>query len=144
LPARGIHEEDDVRIGELSRKTGVHERLLRYYEEQNLLQPERRPSGYREYSEADVDTVRRIRSLLAAGLNTATIATILPCLRDDGERLVPTCSDLLADLAKERERITEAIIDLQTSRSALDNVIAAAPAEVAERATSGATANTTR
>ncbi|QKV90684.1 MerR family transcriptional regulator [Streptomyces sp. NA02950] len=133
-----------MRIGELSRKTGVHERLLRYYEEQNLLQPERRPSGYREYSDADVDTVRRIRSLLAAGLNTATIATILPCLRDEGERLVPTCSDLLADLTKERERITKAITDLQTSRSALDEVIAAAPADVAERATSGATDRITR
>ncbi|MEU8975333.1 MerR family transcriptional regulator [Streptomyces monashensis] len=133
-----------MRIGELSRRTGVHERLLRYYEEQNLLQPERRPSGYREYSEADVDTVRRIRSLLAAGLNTATIATILPCLRDDGERLVPTCSGLLADLARERERITQAIIDLQTSRSVLDNVIAAAPAEVAEHAAIAGTANTTR
>ncbi|MEU0030326.1 MerR family transcriptional regulator [Streptomyces sp. NPDC006335] len=130
-----------MRIGELSRKTGVHERLLRYYEEQHLLQPERRPSGYREYSEADVDTVRRIRSLLAAGLNTTTIATILPCLRDEGERLVPTCSDLLADLTKERERITKAIIDLQTSRAALDKVIAAAPADVAKRATSGATSD---
>ncbi|MEV3972538.1 MerR family transcriptional regulator [Streptomyces sp. NPDC050698] len=128
-----------MRIGELSRRTGVHERLLRYYEEQHLLRPERRPSGYREYSEADVDTVRRIRSLLAAGLNTATIATILPCLRDEGERLVPTCSDLLADLTRERERITRAITDLQTSRAALDDVIAAAPADVRERAASGAT-----
>ncbi|WP_067480037.1 MerR family transcriptional regulator [Actinomadura hibisca] len=128
-----------MRIGELSRRTGVHERLLRYYEEQDLLQPARRPSGYREYSEADVDTVRRIRSLLAAGLNTATIGTILPCLRDEGERLVPTCSDLLGDLMRERERITKAITDLQTSRSALDSVIAAAPADVAERATTGTT-----
>ncbi|MFJ3661856.1 MerR family transcriptional regulator [Streptomyces sp. NPDC090119] len=124
-----------MRIGELSRRTGVHERLLRYYEEQNLLRPERRPSGYREYIEADVDTVRRIRSLLAAGLNTASIATILPCLRDDGERLVPTCPDLLADLAEERKRITKAITDLKASRAALDDVIAAAPADVAARAT---------
>ncbi|WP_306317730.1 MULTISPECIES: MerR family transcriptional regulator [unclassified Streptomyces] len=117
-----------MRIGELSRRTGVHERLLRYYEEQQLLRPARRPSGYREYEEADVDTVRRVRSLLAAGLNTATIATILPCLRDEGERLVPTCSDLLADLLKERERIDKAITDLEISRSALDDVIEAAPA----------------
>ncbi|MFG3095904.1 MerR family transcriptional regulator [Streptomyces sp. NPDC048202] len=124
-----------MRIGELSRRTGVHERLLRYYEEQNLLRPERRPSGYREYIEADVDTVRRIRSLLAAGLSTASIATILPCLRDDGERLVPTCPDLLADLAEERKRITKAITDLKASRAALDDVIAAAPADVAARAT---------
>ncbi|MGW3388168.1 MerR family transcriptional regulator [Streptomyces cinereoruber] len=123
-----------MRIGELSRRTGVSERLLRYYEEQGLLRPERRPSGYRAYAEGDVDTVRRIRGLLAAGLNTATIATILPCLRDDDERLVPTCPDLLADLAGERERISRAIVDLQASRAALDDVIAAAPADVAARA----------
>ncbi|AEW98277.1 MerR family transcriptional regulator [Streptantibioticus cattleyicolor] len=123
-----------MRIGELSRRTGVHERLLRYYEEQHLLSPRRRPSGYREYDEADVDTVRRIRGLLAAGLNTATIATILPCLRQERDRLVPTCPDLLADLLRERERITQAITDLRTSRRALDDVIAAAPADVAERA----------
>ncbi|MCX5537372.1 MerR family transcriptional regulator [Streptomyces sp. NBC_00006] len=123
-----------MRIGELSRRTGVHERLLRYYEEQQLLDPARRPSGYREYGEADVHTVRRIRSLLAAGLNTSTIATILPCLRDEDERLVPTCPDLVGDLLKERDRISRAIDDLRSSRSALDDVIAAAPADVAERA----------
>ncbi|RSN61934.1 MerR family transcriptional regulator [Actinomadura sp. WAC 06369] len=128
-----------MRIGELSRRTGVHERLLRYYEEQQLLRPERRPSGYREYGEADVETVRRIRCLLAAGLGTATIAKILPCLRDEDERLVPTCSDLLADLCRERERITQAITDLEISRAALDTVIAAAPADVAERALGKAT-----
>jgi DNA-binding transcriptional MerR regulator len=119
-----------MRIGELSRRTGVSERLLRYYEEQHLLKPERRPSGYREYSEADVSTVRRIRSLLAAGLSTTTIATVLPCVREEGERLIPTCSVMLADLSQERRRIVQAITDLQTSRDALDTVIAAAPADV--------------
>ncbi|MEU4579200.1 MerR family transcriptional regulator [Nonomuraea sp. NPDC023979] len=123
-----------MRIGDLSRRTGVHERLLRYYEEQGLLHPARRPSGYREYSDEDIDTVRRIRSLLAAGLNTSAIATILPCLRDDGDRLIPTCSDLLADLHRERERITQSITDLQTSLGALDRVIAAAPPDVTRRA----------
>ncbi|WP_131736939.1 MerR family transcriptional regulator [Actinomadura roseirufa] len=123
-----------MRIGELSRRTGVHERLLRYYEEQGLLHPERRPSGYREYGEGDVDIVRRIRSLLAAGLSTSTIATILPCLRDDGDRLIPTCSDLLADLHRERARITRSITDLQTSLGALDSVITAAPPDVTRRA----------
>ncbi|GAA0396182.1 MerR family transcriptional regulator [Streptomyces luteireticuli] len=123
-----------MKIGELSRRTGVHERLLRYYEAQGLLTPERRPSGYREYAEADVQAVRRIRSLLAAGLTTATIAQILPCLRDEDDRLVPTCPDLLTDLFRERERITRAITDLQTSRSALDAVIAAAPEDVTSRA----------
>jgi DNA-binding transcriptional MerR regulator len=125
-----------VRIGELSRRTGVHERLLRYYEQQGLLEPARLPSGYREYSDSDVDLVGRIRSLLAAGLGTATIATVLPCLRDDGQRLVPTCPDLVTDLCRERDRLSSAIAELEASRTMLDTVIDAAPSEVAAAAKS--------
>ncbi|WAL68528.1 MerR family transcriptional regulator [Amycolatopsis cynarae] len=116
-----------IRIGELSRSSGVSPRLLRYYEEQGLLRPQRRPSGYREYLSTDVAVVRRIRGLLAAGLSTATIASVLPCIREDGERLVPTCPDLVAQLRRERERIDQAIDELTTSRRILDSVITAAP-----------------
>ena len=114
-----------MRIGELARRTGVNERLLRYYEQQGLLQPERLPSGYRVYGESDVAVVHRIRSLLAAGLSTATISQILPCLRDDGEGLGPTCTELIAQLQDERARMTSAIEELETSRSLLDTVITA-------------------
>ncbi|MBX6386006.1 MAG: hypothetical protein IRZ07_24040 [Microbispora sp.] len=57
-----------------------------------------------------------------------------PGASDDGDRLVPTCSDLVADLHRERDRITRSIADLQTSLSALDRVIAAAPPDVTHRA----------
>lgn len=119
-----------IRIGELSRRSGVNQRLLRYYEEQGLLRPQRRPSGYREYLPSDVAVVRRIRGLLAAGLSTATISSVLPCIREDGERLVPTCPDLVAQLRRERDRIDQAIEDLTASRQALDTVITAAPIPV--------------
>lgn len=117
-----------MRIGEMVRRTGVSERLLRYYEEQSLLHPDRLPSGYRVYNEIDIDTVRRIRSLLAAGLSTTIIARILPCVCIDGSTLTPMCSDTIAELWRERERITHAINELHASRSMLDTVIAAAPA----------------
>ncbi|KWT62121.1 MerR family transcriptional regulator [Streptomyces albus subsp. albus] len=116
-----------MRMKEMVRRTGVHERLLRYYEQQGLLAPERLPSGYRVYSESDVEVVRRIRCLLAAGLPTSLIAQVLPCIRSDDGRLVPTCPDLVAQLRQESERITRAIEELQTSRTMLDTVIAAAP-----------------
>ncbi|MES4902680.1 MULTISPECIES: MerR family transcriptional regulator [unclassified Streptomyces] len=119
-----------MRIGELARRTGVNERLLRYYEQQGLLQPERLPSGYRVYDESDVATVQRIRSLLAAGLSTALISQIMPCLREGGEGLVPTCSELVAQLRDERARMTSAIEELETSRSLLDTVITAGVAAV--------------
>ncbi|MEU8288743.1 MerR family transcriptional regulator [Micromonospora sp. NPDC048905] len=119
-----------MRIGELQRRTGVSHRLLRYYEEQNLLRPERRPSGYREYRESDVATVAHIRTLLAAGLSTATIADLLPCMGTDGNRLIVDCPELLVDLNRERERLTAAIDDLRAVRDVLDGVISSAPPEV--------------
>jgi DNA-binding transcriptional MerR regulator len=110
------------------RRTGVSERLLRYYEEQGLIAPERLPSGYRVYTEADVETVRHIRTLLAAGLPTAKIRHMLACVRDDGPGLVPLCPTMVADLQSERERIARTIRDLEASQSILDEVIARGPA----------------
>ncbi|WP_409182088.1 MerR family transcriptional regulator [Amycolatopsis sp. VS8301801F10] len=110
-----------MRIGELSKRTGVDEQLLRYYEKQGLLHPARTPNGYREYAEADVSAVRRIRELLAAGLPTATIAEIGSCVRD--EPLTPACDGVLERLRGERDRIDAALARLQSSRAALDTVI---------------------
>lgn len=119
-----------MRIGELHRRTGVSHRLLRYYEEQDLLRPSRRPGGFREYREEDVHTVRHIRGLLAAGLSTTTIADLLPCLTTRGDNLIADCPELLDDLFRERDRINTAIDELRTARDALDAVIATAPAEL--------------
>lgn len=120
-----------MRIGELGQRTGVSVRLLRYYEEQGLISPARRLSGYREYTSADVATVGHVRSLLAAGLSTATIAELLPCMGSDGARVVADCPELLVDLYRERARLSAAIGDLETARRALDAVIATAPPETA-------------
>ncbi|RSN26308.1 MerR family transcriptional regulator [Streptomyces sp. WAC 05977] len=123
-----------MRISELERKTGVSQRLLRYYEEQGLLRPERLPSGYRVYAEADVTTVEHIRNLLAAGLSTTTIADLLPCMGSDGGRLIADCPELLVDLHRERARLSAAIAELTTARRTLDQVIATAPPAVEHEA----------
>jgi DNA-binding transcriptional MerR regulator len=120
-----------VRIGELARRTGVSVRALRYYEEQGLLRPRRRPSGYREYTEADVRTVRHVRILLAAGLGTAVIADVLPCMVEDGGVLAPACAELTPALEKERDRIAGAIAELESARTLLETIIAAPPATAA-------------
>ncbi len=52
-----------MKIGELTQRTGISVRMLRYYEGQGLLNPHRRESGYREYSENDVLTVDRLSTL---------------------------------------------------------------------------------
>ncbi|GHJ40944.1 hypothetical protein Sm713_65530 [Streptomyces sp. TS71-3] len=113
-----------MRIGELARRTGATQRALRYYEEQGLLRPHRRPSGYREYAEEDVATVSRIRVLLSAGLRTAAIAELLPCLGEERPAQAPVCTELSAALREERSRIRSAIDDLTAALEMLDTVIA--------------------
>ncbi|GLZ39353.1 MerR family transcriptional regulator [Actinokineospora sp. NBRC 105648] len=119
-----------MRIGELARRTGVSERSLRYYEEQGLLAPTRSASGYRQFTDEHVTTVRGIRSLLAAGLSTAIIGELLPCMVDTGAGLAPGCPELVPELERERDRITAAIDELVTARALLEQVIANTPAAV--------------
>jgi DNA-binding transcriptional MerR regulator len=115
----------DVQIGVLADRAGVSTRTLRYYEEKGLLRPNRTPAGYRVYTEEHAETVRRIRILLAAGLNTDTVREILPCMVDDGEFLAPGCDDLVAELERERQRIDDRIAELHDVRSALTGIIRA-------------------
>lgn len=59
-----------MRIGELSRRTGVSARSLRYYEAQGLLTSVRSEAGQRHYSDAAVQRVSLIRQLFGAGLSS--------------------------------------------------------------------------
>ncbi|MFB7615077.1 MerR family transcriptional regulator [Kitasatospora sp. NPDC056181] len=107
-----------MRIGELARLTGVSTRLLRYYEEQGLLRPERSAAGYREYGEDALVRVRQIRGLLAAGLSTRVIAEILPCATGPLPAL-EACPDLLGTLRGELADLDARIGELTRSRQAL-------------------------
>jgi DNA-binding transcriptional MerR regulator len=114
-----------MRIGELSRRTGASVRSLRYYEEQGLLLSSRSEGGHRVYSDAAIDRVIRIQELYAAGLRSATIAHVLPCMRDvDGgpnERATPRLVEVLEG---ERVRIERQIVEMKRTRDVLDEVIA--------------------
>jgi DNA-binding transcriptional MerR regulator len=108
-------------IGELSRRTGVSHRLLRYYERVDLLHSERRPNGYRDYPEETVDTVRQIRALLAAGLPTRIIRRLLPCTAEDAN-LTP-CPGVLNDLRAHLAVLDTQAADLARARTLLRQTI---------------------
>lgn len=68
-------ERPTWRIGELSRRVGVSDHLLRAWETRyGLLHPSRSPGGYRLYSQADADRIGRMQAHLAAGLSAAEAA----------------------------------------------------------------------
>ncbi|AXB49120.1 MerR family transcriptional regulator [Amycolatopsis albispora] len=119
-------------IGELSRRTGVGAHQLRYYEAQGLLEPARgTSSGYREYGEDAVLTVRQIRKLLDAGLSTQAIAYLQPCFSGTGPDLVP-CQETLDLLNDRLQGLDEQIDTLNRTRQALRDYIAATEARMPE------------
>ncbi|UJW35360.1 MerR family transcriptional regulator [Saccharothrix sp. AJ9571] len=105
-------------IGELSGRTGVSQRMLRYYEEQGLLTARRDANGYRRYDEDSVATVRHIRKLLDLGLSTEVIADVLPCAMEDLDRL-DLCPTLVKTLRAELAELDARIDTLRRNRGAL-------------------------
>ncbi|MDX8032921.1 MerR family transcriptional regulator [Lentzea sp. BCCO 10_0856] len=112
-----------MRIGELATKTGVSVRALRYYEEQGLLASERSESGQRQYGEKAADRVQLIQQLYAAGISSAAILEMLPCVVT-GVASPP----VLAKLRGHRSSVVKQIEELQETLRKLDSVIAGAHA----------------
>lgn len=110
-----------MRIGELSRRTGVSQRSLRYYEDQGLLVSSRAPSGQRHYDEAHVAHVRTLQAFLAAGMSSRVVAEMVPCMVAPS---VEGARTAVALLARERENLSATIDDLIAARSALDGLLA--------------------
>ncbi|MEU3993180.1 MerR family transcriptional regulator [Streptomyces platensis] len=114
-----------MRIGELAARTDVSVRSLRYYEEQGLLTSSRSPSGQRHYTEAEVERVRFIQRLYAAGLSSRTISELLPCVDTPSEGNTDAA---LERMAQERNRLSAHIDELVRTRAALDGLMATARA----------------
>lgn len=110
-----------MRIGELAKRTGVSVRALRYYEDQGLLTPERSESGQRHYSENAADRVQLIQHLYAAGISSASIREMLPCVVTG-----VASPHVLTKLHAHRSSVVRQIEDLRETLAHLDSVIAGA------------------
>src|SRR5436190_11197500 len=72
-----VAEPAVLRIGEVSKRTGVSPDLLRAWERRyGLLQPTRSAGGLRLYSSDDVERVQLMRHHIAGGLATAEAAAL--------------------------------------------------------------------
>ncbi len=113
-----------MRVGELAERAGVSVRSLRYYEACGLIDAGRSSGGQRVYDDAVIERVAIIRRLLDAGLGTRAIADVLPCMAEPS-----TQTPLLTErLVAERDRLDLEIAQRQTTRDALERIIATAPA----------------
>ena len=124
-----------MKIGELSRLTGVSVRALRYYEQQGLICSVRDGNGYRDFCDAAVDVVRQGRGLIESGLPIRIIRELLPYL-DSPTQLMPKvpCAYMIEQVTRQREQLDRRIRSLVRNRDAIDAYLRAARAAAARAA----------
>src|SRR5947209_15554556 len=92
-----------MRISEVSRRTGVSIRSLRYYEQKKLLCARRLENGYRDLDEEAVERVQTIQMYLGLGLTTAQIEDILQCSEIAPiPQPLPVCEEALLELYQDK------------------------------------------
>ena len=118
-----------LRIGELSRRSGVSPELLRAWERRyGLLEPTRSAGGLRLYSAADLDRVRAMQQHLAEGLAAAEAAALAAAAEPRADQAVafsPAAArrDLDVSLSAFDEARAHAVLDELLSTATLDSIL---------------------
>ncbi len=119
-----------LKIGEVAKRSDVGIETIRYYERQGLLaEPDRRPSGYRQYDESVVSRLQFIRRAKELGFTLSEIKELLglwfdvntKCVhvRQRAERKVNDVEDKIRSLQRMKQSLKK-IISQCENRDAVD------------------------
>lgn len=113
-----------MRIGQLSRDSGIPLDTIRYYERLGLLPaPARSASGYRHYGDDDVARLSFIRRAKALGFSLAEIGELLALSSAHDDDMAQVRARTAATLAGVEHRIA----DLERMRAGLRTLLAQCP-----------------
>lgn len=128
--------ERTYRINVASEMSGVSEGLIRAWERRyGVPRPKRTPSGYRAYSEADIEVLRRLKQLTEEGVSIAEAVKLVPTIKrdvreqlDKAERAQPRAPKP-GQTDKWRQEILVAAerLDQQAIEAVLDEAMASMP-----------------
>lgn len=117
-------------IGQAAKAAGVTARAVRLYESRGLIPaPDRTATGYRLFTDEDVETLTFIRGARTLGLPLDAIGEVIE-LAKSGSPCERTCALLDQRLAE----IDAAIVDLQRLRRSITNAQRAATSGTASAA----------
>lgn len=101
-------------IKEVETLTGITKANIRFYEKEGLLAPGRSSNNYREYSEDDVEHLRKIRIFRIMGFSVAQIHQ----LADQPQRaavLMEARAGQIQKEVKELERVRQVCLEVRDS-----------------------------
>jgi Cu(I)-responsive transcriptional regulator len=105
-----------MNIGTASELSGVPAKTIRYYESIGLIKPaDRRGNNYRDYSDADVQTLRFISRARGLGFSVKEVAALLALWHDKRR----ASQDVKSLALRHVEDIDRKIVELQGMRHTL-------------------------
>ena len=108
-----------MNIGEASKRSGVSQRMIRHYEAIGIIpQAARRESGYRDYDQRDVHTLRFIRSARDLGFSIEEIGKLLTLWLDRSR----ASADVKALASARAEQLKRKEVELQAMRRSLEKL----------------------
>ena len=110
-----------MNIGEVSDRTGMPTKTIRYYEDIGLIRPLRSANGYRAFQDKDLHKLAFLGRARALGFSIDDCRTLLDLYEDDSRE-----SAQVKSLAEEHLRqIEEKIDQLQSMRATLSHLVEA-------------------
>ena len=108
-----------LKRGNLAKMAGVNIETIRYYEKQGILpEPDRSPSGYRQYDDETVNRIRFVKRAQKLGFSLSEIKQLLKL--SEGE--ITDCDEVKDIALRKLEAIREKIINLQKLDRILSNL----------------------
>ena len=109
-----------LRIGEVSKQTGVGIEALRFYEKRGLLgNPSRTSSGYRLYSPAVLERLDFIKRAQVLGFSLSEIARIIA----DKQAGQSPCAEVRAIVRRRLKELDERMKEMRRFRSELSHAL---------------------
>ena len=100
-------------IKEVEERTGLARSNVRFYEKEKLIRPSRNErNGYRDYSQSDVENLKKIAYLRTLGISIEDIRNVI-----QGKESLPEI------LERQRERLDEQMADLDRAKVLCDKML---------------------
>ncbi|UWQ49000.1 Cu(I)-responsive transcriptional regulator [Leisingera caerulea] len=108
-----------MNIGDVSSRSGLPAKTIRYYEDIGLIKPHRSANGYRCFAETDLHKLAFLGRARALGFTIEDCRTLMALYEDESRASADVKQLALEHLAK----IEEKIADLQAMRDTLGELV---------------------
>src|SRR5215831_372237 len=117
--ATGLDAGNEMKVGDLAKRTGLSVRTLHYYDEIGLLQPrDVTSSGHRVYGADELARLQRIKSLRQLGFSLDEIRACLDTPEFSAHRVIELHIKRLREQIGEQERLVTVLETLGASCAA--------------------------